>query len=154
MKKTNTALIFIIFVIIVLAISLLSFDKARNEGRTSVVERDFDSMIGLEDLDLYYEAHLVGLDGECFIYSIYLENEISSEKFEEIKKAIEYFSENFDYNGDDYPGYIDVSIREKNIVIFLDLGNVLPQNEDISIQGILKAINNVEGIKKVMINEF
>lgn len=118
------------------------------------MEYEFDRMIGLEKLGLYYEVHLVNLDGECFIYNIYLDNEINDEKLEEIKKSVEDFSENFNYNGDSYPGYIDISIKDNNIVIFLDVGNVLPQNQNISIKEILKAINKVKGIKKVMINEF
>ena len=118
------------------------------------MEYEFDNMIGLEKLDLYYKAHLVNLDGECFIYNVYLDNEINDKKFEEIKKTIEDFSKEFDYNGDKYPGYIDISVKEKNIAIFIDVGNVLPQNQNIVIQGILKAINKVKGIKKVMINEF
>ena len=155
MKKSILIVCVIILIIILIALLyIFNINKIEREGAIIPMEYEFDSMIGLENLDLYYEAHLVDLDGECFIYRIYLDEEVNNEKFEEIKKAVEVFSEDFDFNGDNYPGYIDVSLKENNILIFLDLGNVLPQNQNISIQGILKTINKVKGIKKVMINEF
>jgi hypothetical protein len=48
-------------------------------------------MMGLDKLDLYYEAHVAGLDGECFSYSIYFDDVITDKKFEETHKAIDEF---------------------------------------------------------------
>ena len=152
-------LFIITIVVIILLVTIYVFKTNRvknefeNEGEKTYMVYKYDYMLGLDNLDLYYEVHLVNLDGECFIYSIYLNDEITNEKIEEIKKSVEDFSNNFNYNGDTYPGYIDIKQKEDIVTIFLDLGGVLPQNENISIQGILNTLNNVEGIKKVMINE-
>lgn len=114
------------------------------------MEYEFDSMIGIDTLELYYEAHVADFDGECFTYTIYLENAITDEKLAEINKAIEAFVA--PYNEKDiYPGYIDVTKKDDKGFIYLDLGNV--EDCDSSIHGILNALNNVTGIKSVIINE-
>ncbi len=117
------------------------------------MEDELNSMIELDKLNLYYEVHMVGLDGECFTYSIYFKDEINDEKVEKVAKAIEEFENQYNDDEDSYIGYIDVSKEGNKVNIFLDLGNVSPNYENISIQGILKAINNVPGIKQVIINE-
>ena len=96
---------------------------------------------------------MVGIDGECFNYNIYFKDMLNDEKVEEIKDVIEKFKNQYNDNDDSYIGYIDVSKDGNRVNIYLDLGNVSPNYENISIQGILKAINNVEGIKQVLINE-
>lgn len=121
------------------------------------MEYEYDSMfykwIGIEKSELYYEVHLVQLD-EGFSYDVYFDNIINSQKFDEINNLVENFEKNYNYNGDDYAGFISVSKNDNIIHIYLDIGGVLPQNQNISAQGILKILNNVEGIKKVMINDF
>lgn len=121
------------------------------------MEYEYDSIfyqwIGIEKTELYYEVHLVQLD-EGFFYDVYFDNEITSEKLDEINNLVENFKKNYNYNGDDYAGFISVSKDDDIIHIYLDIGNVLPENEKISAQGILKLLNDVDGIKKVMINDF
>ncbi len=112
----------------------------------------FDSMLGLDKIKPYYEAHMEGIEGECFDYSIYFEDAVTDEKFEEVCKAIREFHKPYD-DKDIYLGYIDVSKQDDKIFIYLDLGNVDPNYENTSIQGILKALNNVSGIKSVIVNE-
>lgn len=91
-------------------------------------------------------------DGECFYYSVYLEDELTDEKFEEIDKTIGEFIES--YNAQEiYLGYLDVTNAGDKVSIYLDLGNVNPDNENAAIQGILKALNKVTGIKSVIVNE-
>lgn len=115
------------------------------------MEYEFDFMMGFEELGLYYEAHMVGFDGECFMYSVYFDEALTEDKFKEIENAIQKFVESYDK--DTYLGYIDVTQEDGKGSIYLDLGNVEPSDENIAVKGILKALNNVSGIKKVMINE-
>lgn len=115
------------------------------------MEYEFDFMIDFEKLGLYYEAYMVGFDGECIMYSVYFDGGITDEKFKEMDEAIQSYLKSFDE--DVYLGYIDVRQGEGKGSIYLDIGNVEPPNEDIAVKGILKALNNVSGIKKVMLNE-
>jgi hypothetical protein len=50
-------------------------------------------------------------------------------------------------------GYIDVSKNDDKLNIYLDLGNTDYENQDTAIKGILKALNNIRGIKSVIVNE-
>lgn len=115
------------------------------------MEYEFDFMMGLEELDLYYEAHMVGFDGECFTYSVYFDEELTEEKFKEMDEAIQRFVESYDE--DTYLGYIDVKQDDGKGSIYLDIGNVEPSNENVAMKGILKALNTVSGINKVLVNE-
>ena len=115
---------------------------------------DFDwvKSMGFDKLGLYYDIKMDGLEGECFDYSVYLDGEITEEKYKEIYKAVDEFFEPY-YEKDIYTGYLDISAYDEKILIYLDLGNVNPQYENVSINGILQALNNVSGIKSVVINE-
>lgn len=113
---------------------------------------DFGSMMGFDQLDLYFEVHVAGFDGECFNYSVYLEEGCSDDKLKEINTAINEFIK--PYNDKDiYLGYIDVSKVDDKVNIYLDTGNVEPEDIDTAIRGILTALNNVSGIKNVIVNE-
>jgi hypothetical protein len=116
------------------------------------MEYNLDKMMGLDKLELYYKTHMAGIDGENFSYSIYLENNNIYDKFIEISKAITEFIQPYDEK-DIYMGYIDITKDDEKVNIYLDLGNVEPQYEDVAIKGILKAINIVQGIESVIINE-
>lgn len=109
-------------------------------------------MMNFEALGLYYKASVAGFDGECFDYSVYFEDDVTDEKVKEISQAIVEFHRPYEEK-DIYLGYIDVSKKDDKVVVYLDLGNVGPYNENTAIQGILKALNNVSGIKSVIINE-
>jgi hypothetical protein len=50
-------------------------------------------------------------------------------------------------------GYIDVSKNDDKLNIYLDLGNTDYKYQDTAIKGILKALNNIQGIKSVIVNE-
>ncbi|MBR2304681.1 MAG: hypothetical protein IJ871_06040, partial [Ruminococcus sp.] len=76
---------------------------------------------------------------------------VDEEKADALKNAIQEYD--FKLNGDDYTGYLDISIDKNKVSIYLDLGNVEPQNENNIIHGILFAINTIHGIKNVIINE-
>lgn len=42
-------------------------------------EFDFDSILGIDQLDLNYEAHVAGFDGESFLYSVYFDGGVTDE---------------------------------------------------------------------------
>lgn len=115
-------------------------------------EFDFDSIFGIEQLDLNYEAHVAGFDGESFLYSVYFDGGVTGEKAEEIQQVMSGYSSQ---NGDEenYMGYIDVYKGEDQVMIYLDLGGVSEENCNMAVTGILKALNSVAGIKSVIINE-
>lgn len=113
---------------------------------------DLAKSMGFDKLGLYYSIKMDGLDGECFDYSVYLDGDVTEEKCEEIGNAVKDFRK--PYNEKEiYMGYLDISAYDDKIFIYLDLGNVGPQYENVSINGILLALNNVSGIKSVVVNE-
>lgn len=115
-------------------------------------EFDFDSIFGIDQLDLNYEAHVAGFDGESFLYSVYFDGGVTDEKAEEIQQVMSDYSSQ---NGDEenYMGYIDVYKDEDQMMIYLDLGGVSEENSNVAVTGVLKALNSVSGIKSVIINE-
>ena len=115
-------------------------------------EFDFDSTFGIDQLDLNYEAHVAGFDGESFLYSVYFDGGVTDEKAEEIQQVMSDYSSQ---NGaeENYMGYIDVYKGEDQMMIYLDLGGVSEENSNVAVTGILKALNSVAGIKSVIINE-
>lgn len=126
--------------------------KSEIEECDTIEENYWDDALGLTNLDLSYTAHVDGFDGECFDYSVYFTDDTADEeKADAVRNAIQSFD--FNVTGDDYIGYISVSSDNNKVSIYLDLGNVQPQNENKIIQGILLALNSVQGIKKVIINE-
>lgn len=116
------------------------------------MEYELDGMMGFDELGLYYEAHMAGIDGECLLYSVYFEDNLTDEKFTETDNAIGEFVISYSEQ-DVYLGYIDVTKLDDKVNIYLDLGNVEPEDSDTAIKGILKALNNVTGIKQVIVNE-
>lgn len=115
-------------------------------------EFDFDSILGIDQLDLNYEAHVAGFDGESFLYSVHIDGGVTDEKVDEIQQVMSDYSSQ---NGDEenYMGYIDIYKGEDQIMIYLDLGGVSEENSNMAVTGILNALNSVSGIKSVIINE-
>lgn len=116
----------------------------------------WDKSMGLDKLGLYYHAHINVCMDENFIYSVYFEAEPTEEKLDECRKAVGDFLEPFNEK-EMYVGYIDVTMEDDKITVFLDLGNTdLPsaKEQNDAIKGILIALNNVGGIKSVILNEW
>ncbi|MDE6781717.1 MAG: hypothetical protein K2J40_09700 [Ruminococcus sp.] len=112
----------------------------------------WDEFLGLTQLDLNYTAHAEGIEGECFDYNVYFtDGTADNEKSDAVSNAIRNFD--FKLTGDGYAGYLNVLSEDDKVLIYLDLGNVEPKNENKVIHGILLALNSVQGIKKVIINE-
>ena len=112
---------------------------------------DWTRALGIDKLSLNYPACAEGMEGECFEYSVYFGNEAGEAEADTVRKAVQEYD--FQLTGDDYPGYISISAQEGKVNIYLDLGNTAPQNENKIIHGILLALNSVQGIKKVIVNE-
>ena len=129
-----------------------AYTPGNKRSRENNMEYGFDSIIGLDKLDLSYEAHLEGIDGENFTYSVYFENGVTDEHFGAVEKAVIDFVQPYETGGV-FLGYIDVSKADDNICVYLDLGNTDEGQENTAIHGILTALNGVEGIKSVIINE-
>lgn len=111
----------------------------------------WDEFLGLTQLDLNYTAHAEGIEGECFDYTVYFtDGTADKQKADAVSNAIRDFD--FKLTDNDYTGYLDVSSENDKVLIYLDLGNVEPKNENKVIHGILLALNSVQGIKKVIIN--
>lgn len=129
-----------------------NMDDAMAENYGEDGEFDFDSILGVDQLDLNYEAHVAGFDGESFLYSVYFDGGVTDEKTEEIQQVMSDYSTQ---NGDEenYMGYIDVYKGEDQIMIYLDLGGVSEENSNVAVTGVLKALNSVSDIKSVIINE-
>lgn len=108
--------------------------------------------MNFDRLNLYYDTRMDGFDGECFDYSVYLDGDITEEKYQEICKAVHDFVAPYEEK-DIYMGYLSISKEDDKIFIYLDLGNVKPDYEQVSIDGILLALNKVSGIKLVVVNE-
>lgn len=114
-------------------------------------EFDFDSIFGIDQLDLNYEAHVAGFDGESFLYSVHLDGDVTDEKVDEIQQVMaDYSSQNGDE--ENYMGY-NIYKGEDQIMIYLDLGGVSEEDSNVAVTGVLKALNSVSGIKSVIINE-
>ena len=120
------------------------------------IDDKWDESIGLDSLDLNYTAHMVGCDGECFNFTIYFPQGAGQEELEAVRSLLENYE--FGLGEDEYIGYIDGSLENGLVMIFLDLGNVDPEDCDPVIQGILLALNGLKDLKvkqieKVLINE-
>ena len=119
-------------------------------------DEELDGSIGLDSLDLNYTAHVADLDGECFTFSVHFQRGAGQEELEAVRSLLE----NYDFGAgeDDYAGYIDTELEDDRVTIFLDLGNVEPEDCDPVIQGILLALNGLKDLKvkqieMVLINE-
>lgn len=106
---------------------------------------DWDNIMNLKELNLYYEAHCEGIDGENFDFSIYLEDDNADAKIPEISDIL-----NKTPDIADNCSYWDIDKKsDDKISVFIDLGSA----ENDPVPDILKAFNNVSGIKKLIINE-
>ena len=121
----------------------------KQKGR---VKMDFslDEYVGITQLNLNFDVHMVGIDGENFTYHVYYFEEITEEKFEETKKVVDEFASSYT---EQYLGYIDVSKEDYKVVIYLDLGIEDMELANQAICGLVESLNKVSGIKSVIINE-
>ena len=108
----------------------------------------YDKFFGVDELSLYYKAHIAGLDGEMFIYDAQFDVTVSDATVRELDEAI---TRKCGQPSDDNR-YGEIFITKKtdsSIEIVLDLGNAY---EDKAITGIFKALNELNGVRSVTVN--
>ena len=115
------------------------------------MEYKLDSFFKFDTIGTSFEVHVAGIEGECFEYNIYFEEGADKDKVTEVDMSIHEWSSQ--YGEDDYVGYIDVSLAENSVHVYLDLGGVEPEACDRSIYGIVNAIKDIKGIQCVIVNE-
>jgi hypothetical protein len=112
---------------------------------------ELDEMLGLSTLTLSYPVHTEGFDGECFTYSIYFTDGNADEtRADAVSKAFDAYDFGLE---DDYIGYLDISAAEGKISVYHDFGGLEPESCMTILHGVLLALNGIDGIKKVVINE-
>lgn len=109
-----------------------------------------DSMIGISDLNLYFETHMAGLDSEFIRFSVYFDNGVTDNSINDVRNAMSEWVESFEEQ-DIYAGYVVAINGGDRIIISLDYGCI--DNCDISLRGILASLNKISGISEVIINE-
>lgn len=130
----------------------IPFIEDENPKQRNPKEYGLDQQLGIEQLTLNYPVHVQGLDGENFNFSVYFTDDKANEqKADAISNAVKAYD--FKLTGDDYSGYMSFTIENDKVSIYLDLGNVEPQNGDKVIHGMLLALNSIEDIENVIINE-
>lgn len=118
--------------------------------REQTKQEIYDKVFGIDKLTLKYPAHMKDLDGENFVYWVRFSKDVPKDidriLFAEIEKKCGKSAE------DNYYGYIGISPRPENrtVYIYLDLGN---STDDKAILGILKALNEIDGVESVDIND-
>ena len=116
------------------------------------IMNELDEMLGLPTLELSYPVTTEGFDGECFTYSVYFtDGKADQTRADAISKAIDAYD--FALEEDDYIGYLDISANEDKISIYHDFGGIESQNCNPVLHGVLLALNGIEGIKNIVINE-
>lgn len=113
------------------------------------MEEEYYEMLEIGKLDLYYPVKIRGLEGECFMYSIYFENADINVMYDELQDAVTKFTDA--HGEDDYQGYISITNAGDKVTIYHDLGSTDGFNGPI--HGMLKTFNSIKGIKNVIINE-
>lgn len=113
---------------------------------------NLDEMVGLDQLNLNFEVHMVGIDGENFMFNVYFSEEITEEKFAETEKVVSEFASTYEEQDMDL-GYVNVSKEDDKVVVYLDLEIEDMELSNRAICGLVEALDKVSGIKSVMINE-
>ncbi|MBP3799134.1 MAG: hypothetical protein J6I46_15355 [Ruminococcus sp.] len=109
-----------------------------------------DEIMDFDNLGVSYDVKLDALDGENFIYSIYFSHEISDKELDEVEHCVKSL-EQLNIAGQ-YYGHLSDAVRESDdkVTVMLDLWNA---DNDSMIKNFLKALDNVDGIERVVINE-
>lgn len=113
---------------------------------------NLDEMVGLDQLNLNFEVHMVGIEGENFMFNVYFSEEITEEKFAETEKVVSEFASTYEEQ-DMELGYLNVSKEDDKVVVYLDLEIEDMELSNRAICGLVEALDKVSGIKSVIINE-
>ena len=121
---------------------------------------DWMSAFGFDRLDLHYDASCEGMDGECFHYLVEFNAPVTEGQKQDVLDAMEkYHAPMTDEENDLFPGEVWLSDfgceNDSQIDIELDLGNCHGDKDyqDQVIQSILLALNDVPGVRSVIVNQ-
>lgn len=119
---------------------------------------DWMQAFGFDKLELKYTVSCEGMDGECFHYLVEFDAPVTDEKEHELLEALRKYDMSDEEKGI-FAGEVWHTkfgcTQDTQIDIELDLGNcngsAAFQNE--VIRSILLALNEVAGVRKVIVNE-
>lgn len=108
----------------------------------------YEEILGVDKLKLSYDISAEGFDGEMFLYSVYFDHDPADEDVRAVEECMESFPQNDEntYHGD----VMVFSDDPDKVTVMLDLGNAYDSDY---ITDIPIALDAVDGIKKVIINE-
>ena len=112
---------------------------------------DFEEIFGFRELGLSFPVQVEGFDGETFRYSVYFDADPEEQEEALAQAVMRYASER--ETADVYAGYLDVWPADGKLVVVHDLGGLEPPDTISAIRGLLKALDAVDGIRNVVINE-
>ena len=107
-----------------------------------------EEQLGLDKLKLSYDLSINGYDGEMFIYNVYFEHTVTEDDIYAVMKSMNGVSDSNDEKN--FYGNILVFPQEERAAIMLDLENA---DDDRFITEIPVALNGINGIERVVINE-
>ena len=121
---------------------------------------DWMSAFGFDKLDLCFAVTCEGMDGECFHYLVEFDAQVTEETQNTVLAAIEQQQAPMnDEEHDLFPGEVWLSEfgceSDNQLDIELDLGNCHggKNYQDEVIQSILLALNDVPGVRSVIVNQ-
>lgn len=104
-------------------------------------------MLKLNDLKLNYKVQIADFDGENFTFSIKALDGNEKDLFQRIEEKMKMYQES-DAN---YVGYMEVYDKKDKVCIYYDTDNM--EDSLSALHGLLYAINEVENVESVVINE-
>ena len=104
-------------------------------------------MLKLDDLKLNYKVQIADFDGESFTFCIPKTDDNEKDLLEKITEKMKSYQE----SDDEYDGYLEVYDKPDKVFIYYDTGNVDDPLD--ALHGLLYAMNEVQGIQSVLINE-
>ena len=127
-------------------------EQGTTQGTTEPEATGPDGLKELQKLGLYYDVQVDRLNnGRTYAYSVYFDDGVSDEKMEEVSHAVQSYMIPYT-NKNTYLGFVSFTKEDERIFICLDAEDVSPDYEGTAIQGILKALESVKGIKQVIVN--
>jgi len=124
------------------------------DNNAEIYKNDPDALwkaaLGINDLNLKYPVRIISIDGEMFDYSVEFNRDVTEEDKKNIiaeitKKCGQQVDDNY------YGDYFLLDGRNSRYLrIILDLGN---SYTDKAVTGILRALNEIDGVSSVTINE-
>ena len=111
----------------------------------------YKKMLHLDKVKTYFPIECEGIYGEEFIYSIYFDDLLVDKHFEDVRNLLDYLQDDNSLD-DHYLGYVEAIVLDNRVVIIHDIGNV-GEKDTLAVHDVLTGLNDIRGIKKVVINE-